>query len=111
MKRNDPIGMDFISYLSPDISEKYGKRRVSRGNCFRKFTGRSAHSPDFTLQLEAQDNIMNFLDKYTTEVEIFVNVCHQLARNLYVTSSGGNLAWKLEDKLLLITPTQLNHVS
>ncbi|MBN2116075.1 MAG: class II aldolase/adducin family protein [Anaerolineales bacterium] len=51
---------------------------------------------------------MKFLDKYATEVEIFVNVCHRLAHNLYVTSSGGNLAWKLEDNLLLITPTLLN---
>jgi L-fuculose-phosphate aldolase len=58
--------------------------------------------------LEVQDNIMKFLDKYATEVEIFVNVCHRLAQNLYVTSSGGNLAWKLEDNLLLITPTLLN---
>ena len=52
--------------------------------------------------------MMKFLDKYAAEAEIFVNVCHKLARNLYVTSSGGNLAWKLEDNLLLITPTLLN---
>jgi L-fuculose-phosphate aldolase len=35
-------------------------------------------------------------------------VCGWLAQNLYVTSSGGNLAWKLEENLLLITPTQMN---
>ena len=28
--------------------------------------------------------------------------------HLYVTSHGGNLAWKLEDDLLLMTPTQVN---
>ena len=50
---------------------------------------------------------MNLLDKYATQVEKFVRVCHKLAQNQYVTSSGGNLAWKLEDNLLLITPTKL----
>jgi L-fuculose-phosphate aldolase len=50
---------------------------------------------------------MNLLDKYATQVEKFVGVCHKLAQNLYVTSSGGNLSWKLEDNLLLITPTKL----
>ena len=50
---------------------------------------------------------MKLLDKYATEVEKFVKVCHRLAQNSYVTSSGGNLAWKLEDNLLLITPTKL----
>ena len=50
---------------------------------------------------------MRLLDKYGTQVKEFVKVCHKLAQNLYVTSSGGNLAWKLEDNLLLITPTKL----
>ena len=50
---------------------------------------------------------MKLLDKYAAEVKKFVTVCHKLAQNLYVTSSGGNLAWKLEDNLLLITPTKL----
>lgn len=50
---------------------------------------------------------MKLLDKYSAEAEKFVNVCHRLAQNNYVTSSGGNLAWKLEDNLLLITPTKL----
>jgi L-fuculose-phosphate aldolase len=35
-------------------------------------------------------------------------VCGRLAQNMYVTSSGGNLAWKLEENLLLITPTKMN---
>jgi L-fuculose-phosphate aldolase len=50
---------------------------------------------------------MKLLDKYTAEAEKFVKVCQRLAHNNYVTSSGGNLAWKLEDNLLLITPTKL----
>jgi L-fuculose-phosphate aldolase len=50
---------------------------------------------------------MRLIDKYETQVKEFVKVCHKLAQNLYVTSSGGNLAWKLEDNLLLITPTQV----
>lgn len=52
-------------------------------------------------------NTMKLLDKYAAEVEKFVKVCHRLAQNLFVTSSGGNLAWKLEDNLLLITPTKM----
>lgn len=47
-------------------------------------------------------------DEYAPYVESFIRVCHRLAQNLYVTSHGGNLAWKLEDNLLLITPTKLN---
>lgn len=50
---------------------------------------------------------MELLDKYAAEAEKFVKVCHRLALHNYVTSSGGNLAWKLEDNLLLITPTKL----
>ncbi len=47
-------------------------------------------------------------DQYAQCVQSFIRVCHRLAQNLYVTSHGGNLAWKLEDNLLLITPTKLN---
>jgi L-fuculose-phosphate aldolase len=50
---------------------------------------------------------MKLLKKYGTQVEEFVSVCHNLAQYHYVTSSGGNLAWKLEENLLLITPTQV----
>lgn len=51
---------------------------------------------------------MNLHKKYKREVKAFVKVCHRLARTMYVTGYGGNLAWKLEDDLLLITPTQMN---
>lgn len=51
---------------------------------------------------------MNLHKKYKSEIKTFVKVCHRLARNMYVTGYGGNLAWKLEDDLILITPTQRN---
>jgi L-fuculose-phosphate aldolase len=51
---------------------------------------------------------MSLLNQYASEVELFLKICHRLAERLYVTSQGGNLAWKLEDNLLLITPTKLN---
>ncbi len=51
---------------------------------------------------------MTLHKQYQREVKLFVKVCRRLARNLYVTGHGGNLAWKLEEDLLLITPTQMN---
>ncbi len=51
---------------------------------------------------------MSLHKKYQREVKLFVKVCRRLARTMYVTGYGGNLAWKLEDDLLLITPTQMN---
>ncbi len=51
---------------------------------------------------------MKLVDKYADQVDQFIEVCGRLAQNLYVTSAGGNLAWKLEDNLLLITPTKMN---
>jgi L-fuculose-phosphate aldolase len=50
---------------------------------------------------------MKLVEKYREQVIAFVDVCHQLARKGYVTSHGGNLAWKLEDGLILITPTKV----
>lgn len=51
---------------------------------------------------------MKLLEKHEQSVAKFLKVCKKLAQNLYVTSYGGNLAWKLEDDLILITPTQMN---
>ena len=51
---------------------------------------------------------MKLRKKYKSEVKTFVKVCRRLAHNMYVTGYGGNLAWKLEEDLLLITPTQRN---
>ncbi|MBI5961898.1 MAG: class II aldolase/adducin family protein [Chloroflexi bacterium] len=50
---------------------------------------------------------MKKIEKYAAEATEFVGVCNRLAQNQYVTSSGGNLAWRLEDDLLLITPTKM----
>jgi L-fuculose-phosphate aldolase len=50
---------------------------------------------------------MKAIEKYAAEASEFVKVCKRLAQTQYVTSSGGNLAWRLEDDLLLITPTKL----
>lgn len=46
--------------------------------------------------------------KYSKEILAFLKVCHKLAANKYVTGYGGNLAWKLEENLILITPTMMN---
>lgn len=51
---------------------------------------------------------MKLLQKYKQEVATFVKVCGRLACNMYVTAHGGNLAWKLEEDLILITPTRMN---
>lgn len=51
---------------------------------------------------------MDLFDQYQDKIEVFVDVCHRLSVNKYVTGFGGNLAWKVADDVLLITPTQLN---
>lgn len=48
------------------------------------------------------------LEKYSNEVALFVKVCHKLSANMYVTGYGGNMAWKLEEDVILITPTKMN---
>ena len=48
------------------------------------------------------------LEKYADEVALFVKACHKLSANMYVTGYGGNMAWKLEDDVILITPTKMN---
>ena len=49
-----------------------------------------------------------YLEKYATEAEVFVSACHRLARNMYVTGHGGNLAWRLDPDTIMISPTQMN---
>ncbi|HOS03961.1 MAG TPA: class II aldolase/adducin family protein [Candidatus Hydrogenedentes bacterium] len=51
---------------------------------------------------------MDLFEKFAGQIETFVGVCHTLSRNMYVTGHGGNLAWKMDDDTLLITPTQMN---
>ena len=48
---------------------------------------------------------MSYLQKYSKEVQDFIKVCKNLADRIYVTSQGGNLSYKLEENLVLITPT------
>ncbi len=50
---------------------------------------------------------MKILEKYAREASQFVMACHRLADLQYVTSHGGNLAWRLDADLALITPTQV----
>ncbi len=51
---------------------------------------------------------MKLAKKFEDEVALFVKVCKRLADNMFTTSHGGNLAWKLENDLILITPTKVN---
>jgi L-fuculose-phosphate aldolase len=51
---------------------------------------------------------MSLSEKYAEQIKTFVGVCHRLAAHAYVTSHGGNLAWKLDDNLILITATRLS---
>lgn len=51
---------------------------------------------------------MSYLEQYRDQVNDFVEVCHRLAEHMYATSHGGNMAWKLEENLLLITPTKVH---
>jgi L-fuculose-phosphate aldolase len=62
----------------------------------------------FNRITEKEHHHMSFLTQYEQQVDSLVKVCHRLAQNMYVTGYGGNLAWKLQDNLLLITPTQMN---
>jgi L-fuculose-phosphate aldolase len=50
---------------------------------------------------------MRYAEKYAREIEDFTAVCRRLSDLMYVTSHGGNLAYKLEDDLLLMTPTRV----
>jgi len=51
---------------------------------------------------------MNYSKTYSNQISKFIAVCGKLSANKYVTGHGGNLAWKLEEDLILITPTQIN---
>ncbi len=50
---------------------------------------------------------MGLIQKYESEVAEFLSVCHTLSQRMYVTSHGGNLSLRLEEDLVLITPTRL----
>ncbi len=50
---------------------------------------------------------MNPREQYQPQINQFVTVCHRLAELGYVTSHGGNLAWRVDEDVLLITATCL----
>jgi L-fuculose-phosphate aldolase len=50
---------------------------------------------------------MSLIQRYANEVSDFLKVCALLSQKMYVTSHGGNLSYRLEDDLLLITPTRV----
>jgi len=50
---------------------------------------------------------MRYMEKYENQVGDFLEVCRMLGERVYVTSHGGNLSYRLEDNLLLITPTRV----
>lgn len=47
-----------------------------------------------------------FQVRYKKEIEELVNSCHRCAELNYVTSSGGNLSVRVDENVLLITPTK-----
>ncbi len=51
---------------------------------------------------------MTLVERYNSEAEEFLVVCHALAAKMFVTGYGGNLAWKLEEQVIMITPTMMN---
>jgi len=51
---------------------------------------------------------LSYFKKYNHEIERFVYVCHKLSLEMFATSYGGNLAWRLEKDVFLVTPTRLN---
>lgn len=51
---------------------------------------------------------MSYSEKYYNQVKRFIRVCHKLNSEMYTTSYGGNLAWRLEEDLFLVTPTRVN---
>lgn len=49
---------------------------------------------------------MRCVERYQQQVEDFLHVCYWLANSRYATSHGGNLAYKVDDDLFIITPTR-----
>ena len=49
---------------------------------------------------------MNVREKYAREIAQLTTACHRCGELGYVTSSGGNLSMRVEENLILITPTK-----
>ena len=63
---------------------------------------------ELASRMKKEGSDMGYTEQYGAEIDLFLKVLHRLALNKYVTAFGGNAAWKLEDDLILITPTQMN---
>jgi L-fuculose-phosphate aldolase len=49
---------------------------------------------------------MKLQSDFSEQIEEMVEGCHRLATLGYVTSSGGNISYRVEENLVLITPTK-----
>lgn len=47
------------------------------------------------------------LQKYTKQANEFVDACHRIAKLGFVASHGGNLSWRIDDNVILISPTKV----
>ena len=45
-------------------------------------------------------------ETYKTQIDELVAACHRCAELNYVTSSGGNLSYRVDENVMLITPTK-----
>ena len=50
--------------------------------------------------------MIDIADKYKAEIDEIVEACHRCAELGYVTSSGGNISMRVDDNIVLITPTK-----
>lgn len=50
--------------------------------------------------------MINITEKYETQIKEMVDACHRLGELGYVTSSGGNISYRVDNELILITPTK-----
>ena len=50
--------------------------------------------------------MQNIREVYKKEIKMLTQACHRLGELGYVTSSGGNLSVRVDEKLILITPTK-----
>jgi L-fuculose-phosphate aldolase len=51
---------------------------------------------------------MSLRERHEAEVSAFVGVCRRLSEKSYAVSSGGNLAWRLAEDVVVITPTKMH---
>ena len=49
----------------------------------------------------------NLREKYKAQIQEMVAVCNELAALRFVCSQGGNISWRVEDDIILITPTKV----